>query len=223
MADHPAKGFTKRLSGTGPAGIVAALVIVGANLVIAPLGALLALLWKWAARISWRDLGFRRPGSWMVTLTAGAALGVLFKLLMKALVMPLLGGPAVNPAFHFIAGNSSAMIRMVIASVIIGGLAEEFVYRGFLFERLQRFFGNSRAATTAIVLLTTLLFAAAHYPDQGLAGAEQAFIMGLTVATIFALNRSLWLPIVIHASFDITAVLLIYFGLEATVAHSLLG
>jgi uncharacterized protein len=212
-------GLAVKLRGTGPVGIAAAVTIVGANLAIAPLGAILVLTWKWAADVPWADLGFRRPRSWVATIVGGIAIGMLFKLVMKALVIPLLGGPGVNAHFAFIAGNTQQMISMVVASIIVAGFGEEIVYRGFMFERLWRAFGESRAATAAIVILTTVLFAVIHIPEQGPYGAAQAAFTGLVFATIYAATRNLWLPIVIHAAFDITAVMLIYFGAESAVAH----
>jgi membrane protease YdiL (CAAX protease family) len=73
----------------------------------------------------------------------------------------------------------------------------------------------------AIVLLTSVLFAFAHYPGQGLAGAEQALITGIVIGTIFVLTGSLWLPIVVHAAFDVAAVLIIYWNFESRLAHLL--
>jgi len=215
--------FATQLRELGPVGVLAAIIIVGANLVIAPVGAILALIWKWAAHVPWADLGFRRPRSWAVTLAAGEIGGILFKLLMKALVMPLLGGPAVNAHFHFIAGDTGQLISMIGASIIVAGFGEEIVYRGFLFNRLWRAFGEGRAATTAIIVLTTALFASIHIPEQGIYGAVQAAFTGLTVAVIYARTRNLWLPIILHAAFDITAVFLIYLQVEATIAHSIVG
>jgi membrane protease YdiL (CAAX protease family) len=215
--------LTNRLRALGPVGILAAFVIVGANLVFAPLGAILVLLWKWLADVPWAEIGFRRPRSWPITLLVGLTGGVLFKLLMKALVMPLLGAPAVNAHFHFIAGNQAQMISMILASIIVAGFGEEMVYRGFLFERLWRAFGRSTAATAVILIVTSIFFGSIHIPEQGLPGAEQAFITGMTFGIIYVATRSLWMPILMHAAFDITAVLLIYFRLEAAVAHSIVG
>lgn len=212
-----------RLRGFGPVGIAAILLIVGANLIVAPAGAMLAVVWARISHVSWTDLGFRRPRSWVMTLIVGTLAGVILKLLMKALVMPLLGGPAVNAAYHFVADNRPALVQMILASIIVGGIGEEILYRGFLFERLWRLLGKSAAATAAIVVLVTVLFASIHIPEQGRYGAAQALFTGLTFGTIYALTRRLWLPIVIHAAFDITAVLLIYFNLEAPLAHSILG
>ena len=212
-----------RLREVGPLGIAAAILIVAANLTIAPLGAIIVLAWRWIVGVSWRDLGFRAPRSWILTLIIGFAGGILFKLLMKALVIPLLGGPDINVAYHFVEGNRPALIQMILTSVIAGGFGEEILYRGFLFERLERALGKSAAAKIAIVLLTTALFASIHIPEQGPYGAVQAAFTGLTFATVYAVTRSLWLPIILHAAFDVTAVVMIYLGMESAVAHSILG
>jgi len=42
---------------------------------------------------------------------------------------------------------------------------------------------------------------------------------GLVFGTVFALTGQIWLPMVAHAAFDVTAVLIIYGKLESTVAH----
>ena len=218
MDDLPA-----RLRGFGPLGIAAIVIILAANLIVAPLGAILVLVWAKLAAVPWADLGFRRPRSWPRTIVLGALAGILLKLLLKAGVMPLLGAPAINAAYHFVVGNTPALIRLIIVSVIAGGIGEEILYRGFLFERLGRLLGHSVAATIAIVLLTTALFASIHLPEQGPYGAVQALFTGLTFGTIFAITRSLWLPIVMHAAYDVAAVVLIYLNLEASLARLVFG
>lgn len=216
-------GVAARLRGFGPIGIAAILLIFAANLAIAPLGAILVLVWARVAEVPWSDLGFRRPRSWLLTIVGGVIAGVLLKLLVKAVIMPLLGGPAINAAYHFVEGNRPALIRMIIVSVITGGIGEEILYRGFLFERLGRLLGKGQAATATIVLLTTALFASIHIPEQGPYGAVQAIFTGLTFGTIYAVTRRLWLPMVMHAAYDVAAVFLIYYGLEETVARSVFG
>ena len=216
-------GLAARLRGFGPVGFAAILLIFAANLAVAPLGAILVLVWARVAGVPWSDLGFRRPRSWLLTIVAGVIAGVMLKFLVKAVIMPLLGGPAINTAYHFVEGNRPALVQMIFVSIITGGIGEEILYRGFLFERLGRLVGKGRVATVAIVLLTTALFASIHIPEQGPYGAVQAIFTGLTFGTVYALTRRLWLPMVMHAAYDVTAVLLIYFGLEATVAHSFFG
>jgi membrane protease YdiL (CAAX protease family) len=69
--------------------------------------------------------------------------------------------------------------------------------------------------------MTSGLFAIAHYPDQGLPGMEQAAVTGVVFGTIYALDGRLWLPMVAHAAFDVTALALIYWQWESAVAHLL--
>ncbi len=88
-----------------------------------------------------------------------------------------------------------------------------------MFERLGRLLGTGRGPKAATVLVTTALFALAHYHDQWLAGAEQATITGLVFGTIFAVTGRIWMVVFAHAAFDLVAVAIIYLNLEAQVAH----
>jgi membrane protease YdiL (CAAX protease family) len=74
-------------------------------------------------------------------------------------------------------------------------------------------------ARTSIVLITSVLFGLLHYFVQGVPGVEQAMITGLTFGIIFAFTGSILMPMVAHAAFDLTAVAIIYWGLESRVAH----
>jgi hypothetical protein len=100
--DHFAAG----LRGFGPNGILAILVIAAGTLVTPLIGAVLVLGWAWRSRTPWREIGYLRPKSWIGTLTIGLAFGIAFKLLMKAIVMPLLGADPINPTLHHLIGNT---------------------------------------------------------------------------------------------------------------------
>lgn len=195
------------------------IVIVAIGPVLEPLGAMLALAWARRSRTPWREIGYVSPKSWIGTVAFGAAIGVLFKFLMKAIVMPLLGAPPINPAYHYLAGNPAALPGMLFNVTVGAGFGEETVFRGFLFERLGKLFGRGAGATTAIVLLTSAWFGLIHYPGQGLPGAEQAAILGLVFGTIFANTGRIWMVMFAHAAFDVIAVLIIYWNLESYVAH----
>ena len=177
------------------------------------------LLWAWRSHTPWREIGYVRPTSWMRTVATGIAFGVAFKLLMKAIVMPLLGAEPINQAYHFMAGNRGALPGVLYAVTFGGGFGEETVYRGYAFERLGKLFGSGSRARPLIVLLTTTLFTALHYPEQGLAGVQQATITGLVFGTIFALTGRIWMLVFAHAAFDWAAVAIIYWNLESGVAH----
>src|SRR5436190_9122004 len=89
--------FAADLRGFGPLGLVAIAVIllpgntVRAGSLVLPVSAMLVLAWRAASRTPWREIGYLRPRSWIGDMVLGVALGVTLKLLLKAVVMPLLG------------------------------------------------------------------------------------------------------------------------------------
>ena len=208
-----------KLRGGGPLGILAILVVLAGGAVNPMIGAPLAVLWVWLSRTPWRAIGYVRPKSWAVAVPGAIIAGAFFKLLMKSVVMPLLGAPAVNAAFHYLAHNPPAAIEMIFVMVISAGWGEETFFRGYLFERLGKLFGSSAAAKAAIVVLTAVVFGAGHYFQQGVPGAVHATIVGLAFGTFFAVTGSLVPVMIAHAAFDLAALFIIYYDLESTVAH----
>ena len=217
--------FAAELRAWGPIGIIGFLivllpgttVIVG-NLIAVPGSPLLVLLWSRLSRTPWHEIGYVRPRSWTATLLVGAIFGMVFKLVMKSVVMPLLGADPINQAFHFLAGNQALLPRATWA-MLLAGVGEETVFRGFLFERLGKLFGSGAAAKIVIVLITSAFFAVGHYPAQRLAGTEQAAITGLVFGIIYATRGQLFMLMTAHAAFDLTALAIIYWDVESTVAH----
>jgi membrane protease YdiL (CAAX protease family) len=215
----PGDPVADALRGFGPLGILAIVVILAGNGVFVPLSAVLVLVWAWRSRTPWREIGYVRPASWARTLAAGIALGIAFKFLMKAIVMPLLGADPVNQAFHYLAGNRAALPGILYAVVLGAGFGEETVFRGYLFERFGKLLGHGVWAKTLIVLITAGWFGIEHWPLQGLAGVQQATIFGLVFGTIFAVTGRIWMLMVAHAAFDVTAVAMIYWNVETAVAR----
>lgn len=209
----------ERLRGFGPLGILAIVVILAGNLVFLPLSALLALMWARWSHTPWREIGYVRPKSWIGSLAIGIVFGSAFKFAMKAIVMPLLGADPINHAYHYLAGNRAAIPYFLFVLIVGAGFGEETLFRGYMFERLGKLFGASAGAKVAIVLATSVLFGAAHYSVQGLAGTEQATIVGLVFGAIFTLTGQLWMLMWAHAAFDLTAYAMIYWNFETAVAH----
>ena len=207
--------IAEELRGFGFPGIAAMLVI----LLAAPMSAILVMVWARWSRTPWREIGFVRPRSWAGSLAAGIAFGIALKFAMKTIVMPLLGAPPINQAFHYLAGNRAALPAAVYAMIVGAGFGEETIFRGYLFERFGKLLGPGAWTKTLIVMITAGWFGLAHYSLQGLAGVEQATIVGLVFGTIFAVTRRIWFLMVAHAAFDLTALAIIYWNLESTVAH----
>ncbi|HYJ79178.1 MAG TPA: CPBP family intramembrane glutamic endopeptidase [Longimicrobiaceae bacterium] len=218
-AAPPDDRFAAELRGFGPLGIVAIVVVLAGNGLFAPLSALLVLAWAWRSRTPWREIGYVRPQSWLGGLAVGVVFGVALKLVMKAVVMPLLGADPINQAYHYLAGNTAALPGMLFAVIVGAGFGEETVFRGYLFERLGKLVGAGTAAKVFIVLLTAAWFGVVHYPVQGLAGVQQATIVGLVYGGIFAVTGRLWMLMCAHAAFDLAALAIIYWDVESAVAH----
>ena len=137
---------TTSLRGFGIFGIAFTILVI----LVGPLiGASIVLLWAWRTRTPWRELGFVRPRSWVLTIVGGIIAGVTLKLLMKAVVMPLLGAPPINPAYSYLNGNTAALPGFLANVIITAGFGEEILWRGFLFERSRRLLGTSRRANVA--------------------------------------------------------------------------
>ena len=213
----PTDRLASALRGFGPLGILS---VVGIAFAGTLLGSALLLVWVWASRTPWREMGFVRPRSWPRTIVLGIVLGVALKLALKTIVMPLLGAPPTNAAYQFLVGNTAALPRMMFAVFVGAGFGEELFWRSFLFERLGKLLGTGAAATIVTVVVTSVLFGLVHIPGQGIPGAEQAAVTGLVFGTIYAASRRIFLLMIMHAAFDVAAVAIIYFGLETRFAHA---
>jgi membrane protease YdiL (CAAX protease family) len=214
----PQDRFAEALRGFGPLGLFAILVIA-AGQTLAPLSAVLVLAWVKLSGTPWREIGYVRPRSWIGSLVVGIALGVVLKLLLKMIVMPLLGADPINQAYHYLAGNPTAAVPFVFQFIITAGFGEETFFRGYMFERLGKLLGQRLGAKVVTVLVTSAIFASLHYFEQGLAGAQQATITGLVFGSIFAVTGRIWMLMCAHAAFDLTALAIIYWNLESAVAH----
>ena len=212
------EALARKLRGFGPLGVLAFAVIAALGPVLEPLGTVLVLAWARASGTSWRELGFVRPKSLARTAILGIVFGCALKFFLKAIVMPLLGADPINRTYHYLAGNSAALAVMALYS-LVASFNEETVFRGFVFERLGNLLGHNLPAKIATVLVSSTWFAAVHYLEQGFAGVEQAAMTGLAFGTVFAVTRRIWIPMIAHAAYDLTAIAMIYWNVESTIAH----
>jgi membrane protease YdiL (CAAX protease family) len=211
--------FAAQLRGFGPIGILAIVVILASGLITIPVSAVLVLVWMQLSHTPWSEIGYVRPKSWIATVAIGVIFGVAFELLMKSIVQPLLGVDPINQTYHYLVGNPLALPAILLTVIVAGGFCEETVFRGYMFERLGKLTGNGVGAKVLMVLITTALFAMAHFRDQGFAGAEQSVVTGLVFGTIFAVTGRIWMLMIAHAAYDVAAILIIYWNVESQIAH----
>jgi hypothetical protein len=216
--------FETALRGMGPTGWAVTIVVMAVAVIFAPLSAALVVLWLRLSRTPLRDVGLVRPDNWANMLALGIATGIALKFLMKAVVMPYLGAPATNPFLAPLEGNLVAALNASARMMVLGGLLEEIVFRGFLFNRLQTAFGIGFVARAVMVVGAGTFFGAVHYLGQGVFGAVHAAILGIAIGAVYFLNRQrLGYLIVVHAAFNATGVWMTYAGLEEAVARSVFG
>lgn len=213
------RSFAARLRGFGPVGLLGIAIILAGAMVNGLVSATLVVLWMVLSNTPWREIGYVRPENYAATVAGGVAFGAALKLLLKAVVMPLLGANPVNRSYHFLAHNSTALPGFLLLVVVSAGWGEETFWRGYLFERLERMLGSGAATKITAVLLMSVLFGMAHYQGQGRDGVVQAIITGLTFGSIFAYTERLVFVMIAHAAFDVVAVLIIYFDVETHIAH----
>jgi CAAX protease family protein len=212
------------LRGFGPVGILAILVIgfsgsiVLPNMLVLPVGAILTLIWVHFSRTPWREIGYTKPKSWILTILFGLVIGVILKLFSKSIILPILHADPANHHYQFLVGNT-AILPTAIISMLTVGFAEETVFRGFLFERLGKLIGNRPASKGLIIVITSVLFAMGHLYDQGVWGAEQAAITGIVYGIIYSITRNIWMAMIAHAIFDLVSLAIIYWDVETKVAH----
>ncbi|MEQ1753812.1 MAG: type II CAAX endopeptidase family protein [Micropepsaceae bacterium] len=212
------------LRGAGASGTGVSLFIVALVLLAPPIAAVAVFVWLWLSRTELKLVGLVRPDNWAWVLVLGVAAGVVSKLLLKAVVMPYLGAPPTNAMLAPLAGNLQATLVEIAEVIVLAGFAEEIVFRGFLFHRLQVLYGSSVGARIFMVLGGGLFFGSLHWFGQGYFGAVNATIMGVIFGTLYFLNgQRLWFLIIMHAGFDAFAVWLTYAGLEEQVARSVFG
>jgi membrane protease YdiL (CAAX protease family) len=194
--------------------IASVLVTLGALLAGNLLGAVIVLVWVAVTRTPWAEVGIKRWPHWPRGIFMAIGAGALLKVALKVLVLPPLGMPPVNAAYHALTGNAAALPGILFLVVVGGGFGEELIWRGFLFERLRALLGSSPSARLLIVVFSSLLFGLAHLHDQGWPAVVQATITGAVFGAAFLRLSVIWPVMIAHASFDLTGVVMIYFGRE---------
>lgn len=124
-----------------------------------------------------------------------AALGAVFALnLIYSLFVTSQEQDVVSQFPH----NASGLLLFILLACVIAPLFEEIFFRGFLFQAFARSWGVPAGA-----VISAALFALSHLQ---LDVAVPLFVLGLGLAFVFVVTRSLWASIALHAAFNAIAV-----------------
>ena len=184
-------------------------------------GILLGVVLFFAARHGgrvWRELGLRRPPYWVLPLMVPLALFLQYvTALVSAVLSPLLHGMTNPQGCNISQGFGQDAYLGVIAIVLIAPVVEEITFRGFIMGGLR-----SRVGVGWAVVISSVIFALAHSLSVGgsiLLLGPSLFVAGLALALVYHWTRSLYPGMVLHASFNLAAVILIFMTSTASNCH----
>ena len=147
--------------------ILAAAVVIGHNvygvvpnevLVLAVIGAISLAI----RRQSLRSIGFRKPASWARTVFVAIVAAVCLQLLSTFVTEPLIsrvtGEASDLSQFRDIVGNLPITLVWLAIVWTFAAFGEEFVYRGYILNRMAEVFGRGPRPLWTAVVASALLF-----------------------------------------------------------------
>jgi membrane protease YdiL (CAAX protease family) len=163
-------------------------------------------------------LSFERVGLNFPRISLGiAAVGILLALsfipiraVLGLLAQQLAGGTSgLQFRTNVITGGSFSWpfaLTSIIGAGILAPIAEELYFRGLLHTWFQ-----AHMSFWPRVLISSLLFSLGHIDTFGV--VVSSFVMGIVIAVAFERSRTLWLPIAIHVTTNLFAVILLFAAL----------
>jgi len=148
-------------------------------------------------------MGLPYVRGWFRQWTGGCILG--FGLVVLAIILIV----AVSHGFHADLHLTSRTVPRLVAALavlITGSLAEELMFRGYPFQRLEEGIG----AVGAIAVFS-ILFGVVHLLNPGATvwGLGDTILIGIVLAIAYLRTRALWLPWGIHFAWNATLGLLL--------------
>jgi membrane protease YdiL (CAAX protease family) len=174
----------------------------------------IVLISKRERKERWADYGFKAvEGSKVLWAAAiGLSYAAFSNYVQEPLVAKLTGESPDISNFDSVTGNLWAFLGLLAIGWVIGGLFEEFLFRGYLFNRIGQVFSDTVWGKCAAIVLTSISFSIAH-TYQGIGGIINTFIFSVILGLVFYLfKRNTWYVILVHGFFDTYGILWIYMG-----------
>jgi membrane protease YdiL (CAAX protease family) len=174
---------------------------------------------SWIRGIGWSEFGLFMPKSLLRTVMQSIGIFVGFMLAYVLIVSPFLKfafpeGVLDHSRFVHLHGNlPNLIINTIIHAFITAGFVEEFLWRGYLINRLVDFQGKKTYLSwTIAIVLSAIIFGLGH-ANQGLLGIVKISLIGLLLGVAFiAVRRNLWPLIIVHIVLDVVSFIQHYFN-----------
>jgi membrane protease YdiL (CAAX protease family) len=170
----------------------------------------LVLLLTWLQDRSLKALNFKTVTG--KTILTAIVLWIILELSMDFVVQPivtkLVDEPADYSVFAGLEGKTKTYWKMLAYMWLSAAIAEELLFRGFVFAQLKRIIGDRK---WIIILISAVLFSVPHL-YQGTAGLITTFLFGLAFGIIYARFQNLYLNILVHGLVDSFFLTMAYLG-----------
>jgi membrane protease YdiL (CAAX protease family) len=162
-----------------------------------------------AAIFGWRfgpSLGFRTFDALKgIALAIGVAIVGRVLSTMWGVVITLLGfePPAELDVTALMPSDALGIVLLIALVVVIGPVVEEIVFRGALYPAIR-----ARTGAGLAMVLSGVVFGLIHVDLLWL--VVPTALLGIALAWLYETTRSLWVPILCHAVFNLTALALAF-------------
>jgi len=185
-------------------------------------GLIISLVFLWIASrlrgIHWSDFGLTPPKSWFraVLKSLGIALAVLLN--VKLIINPILSaipnaGIQDLSRFDYLEGDLPTLIIMLVNIWITAAFLEEFLFRGYLMNRLIDLLGSQAKLAWVIAAVGQAVIFGLVHAYQSPIGMFKAGLIGLVFGIAYRfVGRNLWPLILAHGLIDSLDMASHYFG-----------
>lgn len=202
-------------------------ISIGGNLIImgSPityLGLTISLIALWLTSCwrgaGWHSFGLHQPKGWLRTVLQSLGIALVVFLVVKLIINPLMavlpnGGIQDLSRFDYLQGDLPNLVIMLVIIWITAAFLEEFLFRGYLMNRLIELQGkHTKLAWGTAIIGQAVIFGLVH-AYQGPAGMFKVGLIGLVFGISYlAVRKNLWPLILAHGLIDSLDMISHYFG-----------
>ncbi|MGB2964526.1 MAG: CPBP family intramembrane glutamic endopeptidase [Anaerolineales bacterium] len=196
------------------------LVLLGG--LITYLGLILSLVFLWlGSRLrgaSWSYFGLTKPKSWFRTIVK--ALGISLAVLgtVKLVINPIINnlpnaGFQDLSRFDYLNGDLPNLIIMLVNIWITAAFLEEFLFRGYLMNRLMDLIGKQTKLAWVLAIVSQAVIFGLIHAYQSPVGMFKVGLIGLVFGVSYlVVGRNLWPLILAHGLIDSLDMVSHFFG-----------
>lgn len=167
---------------------------------------------------SYRDMGFRSPGSWPnllgTTLVYGLVIQTAFTVVIEPLLARVTGQVVDISVFDGARGNFRNFLLLMTLGWGVGGFLEEMTFRGFVVGRVRWLLGSGTAAAWGGVLAAAVPFGIAHL-YQGFTGMIATGMIGFVLGAVYVYHGfNLWYSIFTHGFINTAGIVAMYLDVD---------